>query len=331
MNSICATIDKRAQSLQAKIDHLGTPHLTNTWKRQNEQRQRDKMIERYTAQKQVLEYLQEKAFSCGLSSLETALVSGAFYDTMSGFSAHHQYAKENSSDYTFPSYPTPGSDARTRLQKAGITNQEMLLDAILQFDDLYGKATFSSDPNAARLRDLMFSARLRQRGDIQFTSKPLAEQLISLLPLEPCSRVLEPEAGIGGLADEVKAITPHVDCAEIAYDFREILQLKGHSLLGGSLFDLEPHPIYDAVAMNPPFSDECQHIRYAFDFLKPGGALAAVCSVRIQESEKREYEEFRRWFCQYHHQIVKPRQTQFEMTSTRVLLLKIDKSADRAV
>lgn len=61
MSDICVRIQKQTAGLQSKIDKLKTPRLTNTWKRQQEQRQRDQKIEQLTAYKQVLEYLEETA------------------------------------------------------------------------------------------------------------------------------------------------------------------------------------------------------------------------------------------------------------------------------
>ena len=41
-------------------------------------------------------------------------------------------------------------------------------------------------------------------------------------------------------------------------------------------------PQVDKIIMNPPFDrgGDCDHVRHAFQFLKPGGVLVAVMSAR---------------------------------------------------
>jgi len=148
--------------------------------------------------------------------------------------------------------------------------------------------------------------------------------LVALSGIGASSKVLEPEAGIGSIADEVKKTTPHVDCIEIHHGFRELLELKEHNLVGDDLFHCDPRPVYDAVLMNPPFSDECRHIRYAYDFLKPGGRLVAVCCVRMMESDNRKYAEYREWLADQRFWFTDTEE-KFEATGTNTKILIIEK------
>lgn len=326
MSVITEKIAKQSDSLQKKIDSLSGNYLTNTWKRQQEQKWRDTQIERLRLQKQVLEYLAEEDGCRDLTDLEKALMTRTFFDDMRHFRESKKYADEHPGYKYGPEFSTRDNAMVKRLQKAGIHNTGDLLLAITAFDDLVQKATIPPDPKAAKIRDLTFKARLSQRGDIQFTPQKISHQLISIAGICESSRVLEPEAGIGAIADEARTVTPHVDCIEPMHDFRELLKLKGHNLIGDDLLQCETRPEYDAVLMNPPFSDECRHIRYAFDFLKPGGKLAAVCCVRMVESDNRKYAEFWEWLNgqHFHFEDVKEK---FEMTGTNTKILVIEKAA----
>jgi len=82
----------------------------------------------------------------------------------------------------------------------------------------------------------------------------------------------------------------------------------------------------DAVLMNPPFSDECRHIRYAYDFLKPGGRLATVCCVRMMESDNRKYADYRDWLSGQRFRFVDTEE-RFEATGTNTKILVIEKPA----
>lgn len=112
-----------------------------------------------------------------------------------------------------------------------------------------------------------------QKGDIQFTPPELAKELVALAGVRKDSRVLEPEAGIGNIADAAKEVTDHVDCIERMTDFCEILKLKKHNVIGNDLLTAETAPIYDAVVMNPPFSEECEHIKGHLTSFAPAAVL----------------------------------------------------------
>ena len=154
-----------------------------------------------------------------------------------------------------------------------------------------------------------------------------SRRLLNCVHLEGTSRVLEPEAGSGCIADAAKQVTPNVDCVELNYTLRELLELKGHRLIGDDFLELSPQPIYDAVLMNPPFSQECEHIRHAYDFLKPGGMLATVCLPRISQSQFRKYTEFRDWLAGHPHSIQHLQDIKFEMTGVSTDLLAIHRAA----
>lgn len=324
MANITEKIERQITALEGKIDALSGNYLTNTWKRQREQQERDRKKEMYHSQIQVLQFLKQKSETDTLTLLEQNLTVAAFYEDMRCFSASKKYCKDN--PYCKFQYPKPDDVRTKRLQKAGITDTDELAAAVECFDTLLQSAVIPPDPNAIRLRDMLYRAKMYQKGDIQFTPPELAKELVALAGVRKDSRVLEPEAGIGNIADAAKEVTDHVDCIERMTDFCEILKLKKHNVIGNDLLTAETAPIYDAVVMNPPFSEECEHIKRAFDFLRPGGSLVAVCSSSIQWKSTRKYEQFRDWLSEHTHSIDECG-AKFEMTGVHTVALVVDKAA----
>lgn len=324
MANITEKIERQITALEGKIDALSGNYLTNTWKRQREQQERDRKKEMYHSQIQVLQFLKQKSETDTLTLLEQNLTVAAFYEDMRCFSASKKYCKDN--PYCKFQYPKPDDVRTKRLQKAGITDTDELAAAVECFDTLLQSAVIPPDPNAIRLRDMLYRAKMYQKGDIQFTPPELAKELVALAGVRKDSRVLEPEAGIGNIADAAKEVTDHVDCIERMTDFCEILKLKKHNVIGNNLLTAETAPIYDAVVMNPPFSEECEHIKRAFDFLRPGGSLVAVCSSSIQWKSTRKYEQFRDWLSEHTHSIDECG-AKFEMTGVHTVVLVVDKAA----
>lgn len=324
MANITEKIERQITALEGKIDALSGNYLTNTWKRQREQQERDRKKEMYHSQIQVLQFLKQKSETDTLTLLEQNLTVAAFYEDMRCFSASKKYCKDN--PYCKFQYPKPDDVRTKRLQKAGITDTDELAAAVECFDTLLQSAVIPPDPNAIRLRDMLYRAKMYQKGDIQFTPPELAKELVALAGVRKDSRVLEPEAGIGNIADAAKEVTDNVDCIERMTDFCEILKLKKHNVIGNDLLTAETAPIYDAVVMNPPFSEECEHIKRAFDFLRPGGSLVAVCSSSIQWKSTRKYEQFRDWLSEHTHSIDECG-AKFEMTGVHTVVLVVDKAA----
>lgn len=327
MTNVMYKIEAQTASLQKKIDALSGNYLTNTWKRQQEQRGRDLQISRYRLQLQVLQYLGEAAACDELTHLERAILVGAFHEDMRSMLE----SKKHSSEHNYPyklDFPTRDEARAKRLRKAGISDTMQLKAALSEYEKLVEKAVIPPSPHAARIRDLTFKARLGQGGDIQFTPAPLVEKMLAFAKLNEDSHVLEPEAGIGYIADEVKKITSHVDCIETGYDFRELLELKGHHLIGCNFLEQEQQPVYDAVLMNPPFSEEYDHIQHAYGFLKPGGVLVAVCSNRVMyPSTTRKDATFQEWLSTTNYHLEKT-DAKFEMTGVFSALLVIWKMED---
>lgn len=103
-------------------------------------------------------------------------------------------------------------------------------------------------------------------------------------------RVLEPSAGDGAIVDACLAVGFDVGAFEMDESHLVQLQsLQGSATAAGRKCDVRiadflqqrpPATLFDAVAMNPPFTGlaDIAHVTHALDFVKPGGMLVAITS-----------------------------------------------------
>lgn len=167
------------------------------------------------------------------------------------------------------------------------------------------------------------------------TPGPVADRLVSRLELRPGCRVLEPSAGIGTLCEAVRDVCPtaQIVTVERLFDCREILELKAFSPAGRDFLDYHDAAGFDAVVMNPPFEHlaDCDHVRHAFDLLRPGGRLVAIMSPAWQYRDTRKATEFRDWVADVggSHTELAPgwcdTPEAFRRTKVAALILTIDK------
>jgi predicted RNA methylase len=130
----------------------------------------------------------------------------------------------------------------------------------------------------------------------------LAERMARIAGIKPGMTVLEPSAGAGRLADAVKKIEPGatVQAVEQHATLRQILEKKGHALIGSDFNELEAPNKFDRVIMNPPFEkgQDMQHVRRAFDKVKPGGKVVAIMGEGAFFRSDKQATEFRTWLQQ---------------------------------
>ncbi|MDQ0418739.1 phospholipid N-methyltransferase/cell division protein ZapA (FtsZ GTPase activity inhibitor) [Croceifilum oryzae] len=129
------------------------------------------------------------------------------------------------------------------------------------------------------------------------TPKTIVNQMIEEADIEPSMRVLEPSAGSGHIADDLLETGAEIDVIEINYRLRDLLEQKGHRLVGQDFLQFQEKNIYDRIIMNPPFESglDVQHIRHAYKLLKQGGKIVALSSEGPffrQDNISREFREF---------------------------------------
>lgn len=137
----------------------------------------------------------------------------------------------------------------------------------------------------------------------QFDSPPaVVARVIKLAEIAPGMSLLEPSAGIGNIALAAAAAGAEVMCFEI--DEKRCDALVKASAKASHRLDMvvqqdflteDPSPLYDRVAMNPPFAKQADiaHVMHAVKFLKPGGRLVSVMSPTWQTRGTKVAEEFR--------------------------------------
>lgn len=186
-----------------------------------------------------------------------------------------------------------------RLGAAGIVELPVLRAALREYVEFR-----AATPKADRVKELERSLAGNKGIGFDFfpTPEALANRMVEALDVKPGMRVLEPSAGKGNLADAVLKSEPDakIDTVEQSSTLREILDAKGYSLVGHDFNDFAPAEKYDRIIMNPPFSNgiDADHVRRAFDMLKPGGRLVAITGEGIFFRDDQKSRAFRDWFDQ---------------------------------
>jgi protein-L-isoaspartate O-methyltransferase len=152
-------------------------------------------------------------------------------------------------------------------------------------------------------------ALIGQKIGVDFFPTPatLAQKMAELANIQPGQKVIEPSAGSGNLAQAAREAGAHVDCWEISSTLRDLLTLKGFTLAGHDFTEATPAPIYDAVLMNPPFSNrqDADHIQRAHAMLKPGGRLIAIAGEGVFNGQDAKAAQFRDWLTAQNAQVQK--------------------------
>lgn len=184
-----------------------------------------------------------------------------------------------------------------RLQRAGIHNINDLRAALVEYLQ-FREGVREEDPIKKAER-----AIIGQKVGIDFFPTPTgeAQRMVQLANIQQGERVLEPSAGNGNIADAAAAAGAKVDVIEISSQLRDILKAKGYNIVDHDFETFEPEQKYDAILMNPPFSDrkDAAHIMRAFDMLKPGGRLVAIAGEGVFFGTDKKAVAFREWLEQH--------------------------------
>ncbi|MET8680966.1 SAM-dependent methyltransferase [Streptomyces sp. NPDC004647] len=153
---------------------------------------------------------------------------------------------------------------------------------------------------AAPLIDQIVTRRCAvNRPDRGVVSCPqsIAELLWDTIQPEEGWQVLEPSAGHGVLAAEGAARGCVMDCYEIENHRAADITLAGIARHVGTadFLPVPARPVYDAVVMYPPYRRNLavEHVLHAHRFLRPGGVLAALVSLGIENAAGPRGREFR--------------------------------------
>jgi len=167
---------------------------------------------------------------------------------------------------------------------------------------------FDYDP-AEALENLVFTGETEDtKKTFQFfpTPRPVAEIVCDLAEIDSGSNVLEPSIGRGDLADVAWQRGPaSLYGVELNPDMNIYLADKPYSTITRTDFLVFAEEIrggkiknaWDRVIMNPPFAQQqdIEHIRSAYDILKPGGVLVSILSPSPFFRSNAKSTEFRCW------------------------------------
>lgn len=128
--------------------------------------------------------------------------------------------------------------------------------------------------------------------DFYPTKPKTIEKLLDGIDFRTITSVLEPNCGDGAIVDYIKEkiqeiqsykkIKLDIDCIEIDENLRYILQGKKHRVIFDDFLEFNTLKSYDLIVMNPPFSNQEQHIKKALDILlMSGGELRAITNSEM--------------------------------------------------
>lgn len=184
-------------------------------------------------------------------------------------------------------------EERTRLKAMGIENPSMLRAAVREYIQLRKQPT-KEDPIKKLMRALVGNKSV----GIDFFPTPPEEAagLVSKADIQSGMDVLEPSAGYGAIADEIRGVGTEPDVVEMSSTLREILEAKGYNVVAQDFMDYSGK-LYDRIVMNPPFSKgmDIDHVRHAYDLLKPGGRVVAIMGEGAFFRSDAKATQFREW------------------------------------
>jgi len=183
--------------------------------------------------------------------------------------------------------------AITRLNKLGVHTRKDLQLALAEYAKFRDGSVEKPDPIKVAEEAVRF---LKIPGYFP-TPKGIVSTMIERAGISPGMRVLEPSAGKGDIADQVRFAGVAPDVVEMSSSLQNVLTAKGYNTIGSDFLGLPVSPSYDAVVMNPPFEgqQDVDHVQRAFEFLKPGGTLVAIMSESPFFRSNQKSEDFRNW------------------------------------
>jgi predicted RNA methylase len=170
-------------------------------------------------------------------------------------------------------------------------------DKSLEGQSLQALIKHGAPPPPSTELDVLLAKLRGQKIDGFFPTPPeLAQRAVEAADLQFGQEVLEPSAGIGSLAEAIKAkVETQLVCVDRHADLCNVLKLKGFVVHQANF--LEAHGEVDRIVMNPPFEkgQDIDHVRHAFKLLRPGGRLVAIMSAGAVQRSDTKATEFREW------------------------------------
>lgn len=165
------------------------------------------------------------------------------------------------------------------------------------------------------------------KKEFQFfeTPKELAKQMIEMAELKEGDDILEPSAGQGAIADEIKIGDLFVN--ELNKKNYKVL-LEKYKQATNYDFMESRLGLFDKIIMNPPFSkqQDVDHILRAFDHLKTSGIFVSIVSESPFFRENKKSVKFRKFLEDNNAELIKNPEGTFKesgtMVNTRIIKIK---------
>ena len=164
---------------------------------------------------------------------------------------------------------------QNRLKSMGIHDEHELREALREYVPIKGNEA-KADPVKTAERKLIG----KKLPGFFPTPPSVIESALEKAGIQDGHEVLEPSAGAGHIMDAIRANHPEAKLKglEMNRTLDEVLGAKDHNVEFG---DFKEHRgKYDRIVMNPPFerNQDAEHVKHAFDQLKPGGRVVAIVS-----------------------------------------------------
>jgi hypothetical protein len=195
---------------------------------------------------------------------------------------------------------------------------------------------FESDMSDAIDDVLLTGSVINKKQEFQFFETPIeiVYQLIELANILPHHMCLEPSAGKGAIAEEIRKIVGNDNLRCIEYMPENVYELEKKEFRVSNCNFLAWDAVsclqYDRIVMNPPFTrqQDIQHVEKALSFLKDDGILISVMSPGITFRQDKKTKEFIDKLKNYrNYEIIELPHGAFKISGTMVntIILKVNK------
>ena len=139
------------------------------------------------------------------------------------------------------------------------------------------------------------------------TPEDVVHRLLYNTYIDNDDKILEPSAGEGHIIDGImkkKKVKENINITAVEIDSNRCAILRDKyngcsniKIHNENFLDMKAVEIYDLIIMNPPFygTHYMNHIRHAYDFLKPGGKLISILPASASVNSGKKHEAFRKW------------------------------------
>ena len=158
-------------------------------------------------------------------------------------------------------------------------------------------------------RAVLESQEMPPDNPLAFFATPpdVVELLMDEADLFDGARVLEPSAGHGAIAERLDQCDVDLTLVELNPINVRVLQdrFPDAAIHAGDFLEFATDDLFDRVVMNPPFSTAdkadvwIDHVRHAFDLLKPYGRLVGVVASNLKFRSDKKFQAMREFIAQH--------------------------------